>query len=289
MEQKSIKAKFMLTGSMLIFGSIGVFRKYIPLSSGVLAFSRGLLGALFLCAFIKISGRKTEKNIDRKKLLFLILTGCFMGINWMLLFEAYNNTTVSTATLCYYMEPTIVILLSPFFFREKLTIKKIVYAAVSFAGMVLVSGVVEGGSRSSSDMKGILLGLGAAVFYSAVVILNKKVDMEDAYEKTSIQLFAAAIIMIPYIFVTREFSNIQLNVTAIIMIIIVGIVHTGIAYVLYFGSIKSLNSQSIAVMSYIDPVAALLFSALILQERMTIYGVIGAILILGSARGSLKT
>lgn len=289
MEQKSIKAKFMLTGSMLIFGSIGVFRKYIPLSSGVLAFSRGLLGALFLCAFIKISGRKTEKNIDRKKLLFLILTGCFMGINWMLLFEAYNNTTVSTATLCYYMEPTIVILLSPFFFREKLTIKKIVYAAVSFAGMVLVSGVVEGGSRSSSDMKGILLGLGAAVFYSAVVILNKKVDMEDAYEKTSIQLFAAAIIMIPYIFVTREFSNIQLNVTAIIMIIIVGIVHTGIAYVLYFGSIKSLNSQSIAVMSYIDPVAALLFSALILQERMTIYGVIGAILILGSAGGSLKT
>ncbi len=283
MKQKKALSYLMLISSMLIFGTIGIFRRYIPLSSGSLAFARGLIGALFLTAFTKITGHRAEQNIEKKKLVILVVSGMLIGINWMLLFEAYNYTTVATATLCYYMQPTIVILLSPLIFREKLTVKKLICAMVAMTGMVLVSGIAEGGGIRSVDGKGIIFGISAAFVYAAVVILNKKVQVEDAYTKTIIQLFSAAVVMVPYLLLTEDFASISLNTRAIIMILIVGIIHTGIAYAFYFGSMNRLKVQSIAVLSYIDPVSALLFSFIILHESMTGWGMIGAVLIIGSA------
>lgn len=283
MEEKNKKSYFMLISSMLIFGTIGIFRRYIPLSSGMLAFARGLLGALFLVAFTKLKGRNIRHGIGIKKLLLIAFTGGIMGINWILLFEAYNYTTVATATLCYYMQPAIVILMSPIIFREKLTAKKLICAAVAIVGMIFVSGIMDGGDMQVSDIKGIIFGLGAALFYAAVVILNKKVQIEDAYQKTIIQLFSAAVILIPYILGTESLGCISMDAVSIIMILIVGILHTGIAYALYFGSMAGLKAQSIAVLSYIDPVFALVLSAVILHENMTVYGIVGAVLVIGSA------
>lgn len=283
MKKNSVLSYSMLISSMLIFGTIGIFRRYIPLSSGSLAFARGLIGALFLLVFIKVTGHKVKKNLEKKKLVVLVVSGMLIGINWMLLFEAYNYTTVATATLCYYMQPTIVILFSPLIFREKITVKKLLCAAVAMVGMVLVSGIADGAGIRSVDGKGIVFGIGAAFVYAVIVILNKKVQVEDAYTKTIIQLFCAAVIMVPYLLLTEDFGSISLDVKAILMIVIVGIIHTGIAYALYFGSMNQLKVQSIAVLSYIDPVSALLFSFVILHESMTTLGMIGAILIIGSA------
>ena len=286
MKEKRALSYSMLISSMLIFGSIGIFRRYIPLSSGLLAFARGLLGGLCLLAFTKLSGRSSGNPIPKKKLLILILSGMIMGVNWMLLFEAYNYTTVATATLCYYMAPTIVILLSPLLFREKLGVKNSLCAAIAIAGMVLVSGMTEVGGVQAADFKGILFGLGAACFYAGVVVLNKLAPVEDAYQKTIIQLFSAAVVMVPYLLLTEDFTAITLNGFSVLMLLVVCIVHTGIAYALYFGSMNGLKAQSIAVLSYIDPVSALVLSAVILREGMTIYGIIGAVLIIGSALGS---
>lgn len=283
MENKRIASYSMLIGSMLIFGTIGIFRRYIPLSSGLLACVRGLLGALVLYVFIKLKGRKLCHGIGIKKLLLLLLTGALIGANWMLLFEAYRYTTVATATLCYYMQPTIVIFLSPLFFGEKLSVKKLICAFVSVVGMIFVSGIIDGNGLPVSDVKGILFGMSAAAVYASIVIMNKKIQIEDAYEKTIIQLFSAALILIPYVLVTENFSNIKFSLFSVVMIVVVGIVHTGIAYALYFASMKSLNAQSIAVLSYMDPVSALILSALVLKERLTVYGSVGAVLIIGSA------
>ena len=272
-----------LIGSMLIFGTIGIFRRYIPLPSATLAFARGILGAAFLLCFLKLKGKSIRNGTSRKTVFMLALTGVMIGINWILLFEAYNYTTVATATLCYYMQPTIVILLSPLVFREKLTAKKLICAALAIVGMVFVSGIADDGGAGISDPKGILVGLGAAAFYSAVVIMNKRFPVDDAYEKTVIQLSSAAIVLIPYLLLTGGFAVSGLNAVAIIMILVVGIVHTGFAYALYFGSMNALPAQSIAVLSYIDPVSALILSALILHESMTVWGIIGAVLIIGSA------
>ncbi len=273
----------MLLGAMLIYGSIGIFRKFIPLSSAVLACFRGFSGALLLVALVKLKRRKIYHGIGLKKVLGLVISGILIGFNWILLFEAYNYTTVPVATLCYYMQPTIVVLLSPLLFRERLTLKKGVCALVSVIGMVFISGIVEGGVPAFGDLKGILCGLGAACLYATVIIMNKKLPGIDAYEKTIIQLASAAIILVPYILVTDQKATGSITPLVIILLLIVGFVHTGIAYALYFGSMDGLKSQTVAIFSYLDPITALVLSAVILHETLSIYGIIGAILILGAA------
>lgn len=277
------KSLILFVSAMLIFGTVGIFRRFIPVSSALLACFRGLSGALFLVIPAFIQKKKLRNNIGKKNFLILIVTGILIGLNWLLLFEAYNYTTVATATLCYYMEPTIVVLLSPLVLKEKLTVKKSLCALAAIVGMVFVSGVIEGGGMSFTDFKGVLFGLGAAVLYSAVVLTNKKVPGIDAYEKTTIQLFSASIILVPYLLIFEDFTAIKLNALAIIMMIIVGLLHTGIAYAMYFGSMDGLQAQSIAIFSYLDPIFAVILSAVLLREPMTLFGIIGAVLIIGAA------
>lgn len=272
----------MLASSMFIFGTIGIFRRYISLSSSMLAFVRGVVGTAFILVFCLISGRGREKT-GKKTVLLLALTGALIGLNWMFLFEAYNYTSVAAATLSYYMQPTIVILLSPLVFKEKLTWKKALCALAAIVGMVLVSGVLEGGNASPDNLKGILYGLIAAALYSAIVIINKMLPGVDAYKKTMIQLAFAAVIMIPYLLVTGDFSLSVGGGGELLMVLLVGLVHTGVAYALYFGSMDGLRAQTVALGSYIDPVTALILSAIILKEPLGLTGIIGAVLILGAA------
>ncbi len=272
----------MMGVSMLIFGSIGIFRKYIPLSSAFLAFARGLLGGLFILFFMMISGKAKNSRPPRRQRLLLALTGAMIGVNWILLFEAYAYTSVAIATLCYYMQPTIVMLLSPLVFHERLTPKKAVCALIAIIGMVLVSGVA-GGAPQSASTRGVLLGLGAAVFYAVVVMLNKLLTGVDAYQKTMIQLFSAGLVMAPYLFLSNGFSLPDTGPCTVFLTLTVGIVHTGVAYVLYFKSMDGLRVQSIALLSYADPVFALLLSAIFLKEPLTLPALIGALMIIGSA------
>ena len=273
----------MLTLSMAIFGSIGIFRRYIPLTSSSLAFFRGILGAMFLFIVAKIQKKQINHHIGIRIILWLVITGAVMGVNWMFLFEAYNYTTVATATLCYYMQPTIVILLSPLFFKETITAKKWICVILSIIGMIFVSGLIESGIPPLSESKGILFGIGAALFYAAVVIMNKKLPGLDAYEKTIIQLLSAAVILIPYLLISRQSFHVEWTPTVIVMLLIVGFVHTGVAYVLYFGSMDGVKAQTVAIFSYLDPIMALLLSTIILNERMIVFGIVGAILIIGAA------
>ena len=286
-------AKIKLLSSMFIFGTIGLFVKFIPIDSALLACLRGFIGGLFLIAFMAIGRKSVTKSEIKNNLLLLILSGAAIGVNWVLLFESYRYTTVATATLCYYMEPMIVMLLSPLLFREKLTVKKTVCIVVSVVGMVFVSGVADSSLPGPSELKGILFGLGAACLYSAVVILNKKLPGIDMYEKTIIQLLAAALIMIPYILLldrsalTGLVSGSSLSsagaLGTVALILVVGLVHTGIAYALYFGSMDGLKTQTIALLSYLDPVTALLLSVFVLREPISVLGIVGAVMIIAAA------
>ena len=277
------KALFSLIASMLIFGTIGLFRRYIPLSSGLIAFSRGIIGFLFLLVFVKLSKKPFSFKNAGGKTGFLCLSGVLMGFNWILLFEAYNFTSVATATLCYYMAPVFVILASPFLFGEKLTKKKALCVFGAFIGMIFVSGFAEGISFGAGELKGVLLGLSAAVLYASVVLMNKKTEAVPPFEKTVIQLGSSAAVLLPYTLFIEKAEVSGISGKAILMLLVVGIVHTGIAYALYFGSIGSLPAQTTAIFSYIDPVFAIILSAVLLNEKMTVFGILGAVLILGSA------
>ena len=272
----------MLVGSMAIFGSIGIFRRLIPLSSGLIAFFRGLVGAGCILLWQRIRKKPLSGTIHRRTFWLLTLTGGLIGFNWILLFEAYRYTTVSIATLCYYMQPIFVVVLSALLLRERLTLRKILCSVAALAGMVLVSGVTESG-LSGGNALGIAMGLGAAALYAAVVLLNKHLPGIDPYEKTAVQLGAAAVALIPYLLLTHPLTDCRWSLSAVGLLLLVCIVHTGIAYVLYFGSMDGLKTQTVALFSYVDPVVALLLSAAVLGERLSPMGLLGAGMLLGAA------
>lgn len=276
-------SRWMLIVSMCIFGTIGIVRKYIPYPSSFVALIRGIIGTVFLLAVVAFSQKKLDSAAIRRNALLLLLSGAAIGFNWIFLFEAYNYTSVATATLCYYLAPILVILASPIVLKEKLTGKKAICAAVALFGMVLVSGVTETGFGGIFELKGVLFGIAAAVLYASVILMNKKIQAIGAYDKTISQLGMASIVLLPYVLLTEDLSTYSFTALPLVLLGVAGVVHTGIAYWLYFGSMGNLKAQTVALYSYMDPILAIVLSMLVLKEPMTLSAGIGAVMILGAA------
>jgi len=271
---------------MVIFGTIGIFRRYIPLSSGMIALVRGLIGTAFLLEFMLLSGKKPSGANIKGNLLLLAISGALIGFNWILLFESYRYTTVATATLCYYMAPVFVMIASPVILKERLSIKKILCIFAAVVGMLLVSGILNSGSGNGSEIIGVIFGLGAALLYASVILINKRLGSISAYDKTSVQLGFATAVLIPYVLLTESFATLKLDSLSVVMLIIVGVIHTGITYTMYFGSMNGLSAQTVALFSYIDPIVAIALSALLLKEPMDEFEIAGTVLILGATLAS---
>lgn len=278
----------MLIASMCIFGTIGILRRYIPLSSSLVALVRGIVGAAFLVLVVLARRQKFDRAAIRQNLALLILSGAAIGFNWIFLFEAYNYTSVATATLCYYLAPILVILASPLVLKETLTLRKGACTLAALIGMVLVSGVLETGFTGLAEMKGILFGLGAAVLYAGVILMNKKMKAIPAYDKTIFQLTAASLFLFPYVLATENWAQVAITPLSAVLLLVAGVVHTGFAYWMYFGSMEKLNAHTVALFSYIDPILAILLSMLVLREPMGIPAAVGAVMILGAAYISEK-
>ena len=282
------KSRAMLLSAVCIFGTIGILRRYIPLSSSLIALVRGVVGSLFLILVLCVSRKKLNKAAIQKNFLLLCLSGMAIGFNWILLFEAYNYTSVATATLCYYLAPILVILASPIILKETLTARKMVCAGSALFGMVLVSGVLDAGFTGLTELKGIFFGLGAAVLYASVVLMNKKMVGVPAYDKTILQLMLASAALLPYVMLTENWNTVSFTPASIVLLLTAGIIHTGFAYWLYFGSMEHLPSHTVALMSYLDPILAIILSVLLLREPMGISAAIGAAMILLAAYFSEK-
>ncbi|WP_040412890.1 EamA family transporter [Desulfosporosinus sp. OT] len=277
-----VNGKFKIITAMLIFGSIGAFVKNINLSSSEIALLRGVIGSLFLICVILFGRRKPSFKSLKQNLVLLILSGSAIGFNWILLFQSYKYTTISNATLSYYFAPIFVIVLAPLVLKEKLTPVKVGCIVTAMIGLFLVVNIGVGGTSSSTNnIVGILYGLSAAVLYASVILMNKFIRNLEGFETTLVQLIVAAIVLSPYVFIKDHMDFSGLNSPAsIINILILGIIHTGIAYFLYFISVKELNGQTIAVLSYIDPISAVIIAAVFLGETMSFMQMIGGSLIL---------
>ena len=271
-------SKVLMIFAMLIFGTLAPFVRNVNVSSGELALYRAVLAAVLVGAFLLITKQKIALASIKKELFLLLLSGASMGINWILLFEAYKYTTVSVATLSYYFAPVVVMIVCPLLFKEKLSIIQIVCFIMSTIGLVLITGTAGGGSQ---DLLGILFGLGAALFYATVMLLNKFIKGVTGLYRTFIQFLSAIIILLPYVALTSGFNILSLNSNGWIALLIVGIVHTGITYCMYFSSLKELPGQQVAILSYIDPLVAVFVSVIWLKEAISIYQIIGGLLILG--------
>jgi len=271
-----------LVSSMFIFGTIGIFVRFLPFSSSFIAMCRGYIGFIFIILFMLISKTKADFAAIKKNLAVLCISGIFIGFNWILLFEAYKYTTVARATLCYYLQPVFVMLLSPVFVREKLTAKKLICALCALIGMFFVSGAAKESEAHSAEIPGFIMGVGAAVLYALVILLNKHLKDIGQYETTSVQLLVAAIAVTPYTLFTDSMSYV-FSPKNVLLLLFVGIVHTGFAYTLYFSSMKKLKAQTVAIFSYTDPVVAIILSSIVFSENIGFDGAMGAVLILGAA------
>ena len=275
------KATVNFLTSMTIFGTIGLFVDAIPLNSGVIALLRGGMGLAFLLLVMALTKQKLRFDVIKKDLLLLCISGGAMGLNWGLLFEAYRHTTVATATVCYYLAPAFLMLASPLL-GEKLTMKKLLCLLTCLVGMVLVTGI-DGGS-----VTGVVFGIGAAILYASVMFINRKIKSVSDYERTVTQMAMSIPVVAVYVLLRGGVDFSAMNATGWLLMAVVGIVHTGFAYFLYFGAVGKLPAAAVAVCSYLDPVVAVLLSAILIAP-IGIPAICGAVLILGSTLlGQLK-
>lgn len=278
--KKTANARIMLIISMVVFGTIGLFVRNIPLPSGEIALYRAILAAALIGVFLLITKQKIPFKEIKKEIPLLILSGFAMGFNWLLLFEAYKYTTVSVATLSYYFAPVIVTILCPVIFKEKISGKQWICFLMSTLGIVLITGIGDL-SQGTNHFKGIICGLSAAALYSVVILTNKYVQRVDGIHRTFLQFLSAITVLTPYVLLTDGINIQSLNVNGWIFLLIIGFVHTGITYCFYFSSLKELPGQKTAILSYIDPLVAVLISVLVLKEEMTPMQILGGVLILG--------
>jgi len=276
--KKSLDPRIIYGASMAIFGTISPFIRNIDMPSAEIALYRAVMAIAFIGVLMLFTHRSINVKNIKKEVPLLLFSGFALGINWILLFEAYRHTTVAIATLSYYFAPVLVTLVCPFLFKEKLTAKQILCFIMSTLGLVLVIGV---GGASGKDLAGILFGLGAALLYATVVLLNKFIKNVEGIQRSFFQFVAALVVLLPYVLLSGGITLGTLSGKGWIFLLIVGLVHTGFTYYIYFNSLKELPGQEAAVLSYIDPVVAVIVSVTILGESMTVWQVIGGVLILG--------
>lgn len=274
-------AKLRNITAMLIFGTIGLFVKNIELSSSEIALTRGFIGGVTLILATFFFRKKISFEGIKKNLYLLIFSGLAVGLNWIFLFQGYKYTSISNATLSYYFAPVFVTILAPFILKEKLTLSKFLCVLMALVGMFCIVGV--DGINGGDDLLGIAYGLLAAGFYASVILMNKFLKGIDSIEITVIQLLSATITLLPYVLYAEGVGILGVSSSSVPYILILGVIHTGIAYLLYFSSLQELKGQTIAVLSYIDPVFAIIISAVVLKEQLGFLQIVGGVLILGSS------
>lgn len=278
-----LRSKLMNLSAMLIFGTIAIFVRNIELTSKEIAVLRGVIGSIFLLGVMLFSKEKTSFSAIKKNLPILVLSGLGVGANWIFLFEAYKYTTVSIATLSYYCAPIFVTIMAPIILKEKISLIKFLCVCTAMIGMLCIVGTNKGSiGEGYNHFLGIIYGLTAAVGYASVILMNKFIKGLKGVETTVTQLIFASILLLPYVMITSGFDFSKMTGISWGYMIFLGVVHTGFAYALYFSSLKELKGQTIAVLSYIDPITAVLISALFLGEQLTMFQIIGGVLILGS-------
>ena len=274
------KSRIMMISSMTIFGTLALFVRNIPVSSSEIALYRAVMAMVLIGIYFLITGQKIDFRAIRKELPLLLASGVAMGFNWILLFEAYRYTTVSVATLSYYFAPVIVTVACPILFREKMGVKQWLCFVMSTIGIVLITGIGDL-SGSNTHFTGIAFGLGAAMLYATVILINKFIKGVAGVQRTFLQFVAAVATLLPYVAFTGGFHLAALNAVGWINLLIIGIVHTGITYCLYFSALKDIPGQEAAILSYIDPLVAVAVSVFLLGEGFTLLQLIGSVLILG--------
>lgn len=275
----SVKERIGFVLAVVLYGTIGMFLRYVSLPSEAVAFYRGIIGALFILIYLFVSRKRPDFKKIRNNIGWLLLSGAGLGFNWIFLFAAYVNTTVAVASLCNYMAPIFVIILTPFILKEKLDKRKIPCIAAALTGIILVSGIIGGETGSPA---GVIYGLLGACCFTVIVFLNRKLKDISAFDRAFVQLAVAAATILPYVLVKNGGLPLP-DVKSGLIVLMLGVLQTGVAYCLYFNGMASLPVQSVAILGYLEPVVSVLCSVIFLREPLRLPGWLGSVLVLAAA------
>ncbi|MBQ6172251.1 MAG: EamA family transporter [Clostridia bacterium] len=275
----SVKERIGFVLAVVLYGTIGMFLRYVSLPSEAVAFYRGIIGALFILIYLFVSRKRPDFKKIRNNIGWLLLSGAGLGFNWIFLFAAYVNTTVAVASLCNYMAPIFVIILTPFILKEKLDKRKIPCIAAALTGIILVSGIIGGETGSPA---GVIYGLLGACCFTVIVFLNRKLKDISAFDRAFVQLAVAAATILPYVLVKNGGLHLP-DVKSGLIVLMLGVLQTGVAYCLYFNGMASLPVQSVAILGYLEPVVSVLCSVIFLREPLRLPGWLGSVLVLAAA------
>ncbi len=272
------KAFIKYLSALLLFGLNGIVASQIAMSSYEIVFLRTMIGSILLIILFMLGKGRFHLREYRRDSLFIILSGIAMGVSWMFLYEAYRQIGVSLASLLYYCGPVVVMVLSPLIFKEKLTWPKVTGFLIVLTGVVLVNGQLAG----KNNIWGVFCGVMSAVMYFFMVTLNKQSRQITGMENAVIQLTVSFLAVAVFVGFKQAFVF-HIPDGAWLWILILGIVNTGIGCYLYFSPLSQLPVQTVAICGYLEPLSAVVFAAILLNERMTIIQVIGAACIIGGA------
>jgi len=276
-----------IIASMVIWGSVGIFARYSNLSGLKLAFYRVLLGSLIFLFFYTLNDsgwvKKAFSEI-KPKVHLVFLLGAVLGLNWVFFFSAVLYTDIAKATLIYYLAPIIVVMFSAIFLKEEITTKRIILIFIALLGAFII-GTQGEISLKSKDFLGIIFAFLGALFYASVTILGRYLrDIESSY-LTFFQLFFATLILFPLV---GAFEGLKISLYSLSVVGIIAIVHTSFALLIYMGGLKEVEANEAALLSYIDPLSAVVYALLIFGEVPTVRTIIGGGLILLASALDLK-
>ena len=283
MNLTAVKIKYLI--AVLLYGTIGFMLRFVSLPTEIVVFFRAFIGFVTLLLIMKIRGVKADRQSVRANLAKLIFSGIFLGLNWVFLFASYRHTTVAIASLCNYMAPIIIIVVAPLFLPDRISFKKFLCVLAAVFGMILISGVFAGEGGRANPV-GIALGIAGALCFVGLAILNRQITGISFYDRAELQLLAAAAVVLPFAIGSAVREEFTVDARSVIIVLVLGVVHTGVAYCFYFDGLARLPLTTYAVLGYLEPVTSVLFSVFLLHERMSLAGLAGTVLIIGAALAS---
>jgi drug/metabolite transporter (DMT)-like permease len=276
-----IKHKIILILVMALWGSLGIFVRNIPISSLLLAFSRAVIALPILMIAVKMSGLSLRDCL-RKENVPLMISGVLIGLAWVLFFAGFRLTSIANVTFIYNMCPIYVLILSPILLKEKISRFQILTILVAFVGFVLIIG--QSIDFSDAAFLGIMAATFSGILYALIVIINRKYASHLYGEAVAfIQLLFTMLVLLPFVIGSNSVAEFSLMTPiAWVLLLILGLFHTGLAYIGYFQSYKTCSASTVAQFTYLDPAFALLFGYFLASESLTMIQAVGGLLILGS-------
>ncbi|MBS7689872.1 DMT family transporter [Pseudomonas lalucatii] len=270
-----------MTAAMMISGTIGWFVLYSGQPAMDVVFWRCAIGAPVLLAVCAALGL-LRGHLTPRLLAFAALGGVAIVLNWLLLFAAYPRASISIATAVYNTQPFILVGLGALFLGERLTATKLMWLGLAFAGMLLIVQAKPNAGYIGSDyLGGILLALGAAFFYALAALVAKKLKGTPPHLIALIQVCVGTLMLVPF----ANLAQLPTSASSWGALVTLGVVHTGLMYILLYGAIQKLPTHLTGALSFIYPVVAILVDFLAFGHQLQPLQLLGTGAILLAAAG----